>query len=431
MKLASFFGTCKGDITVEFFAQEAFIFVYMGLMIILFFNLLMGFALKVTWERSFVREAVRKLKEIRTETPDVSDRILEWDRYLKRRYSPFERKFLLGRKYTAWKAFKEAFEDQSKVKNSVPPDIYVYFSEDQLLPKHSLRDIIPGLYLSFGILGTFIGIMAGLSNLNTEILEVKQLQKSVGSLIGGMKIKFGSSGAGVIASIIWQVVDKLHFQKHLIAGFEELRVELDKTFPLPLEVDLIEERMNVYMKHFVQGVGQAVAAALAPQLERTNRIMESLIHKNGVMPTAQPVSQPAHSDAHQKLGDSLSALTQTSKGIGEVAGTFSASFKTTDNQAERYREVVTQIQEVLAHASTAKSNEHLNHSVGQFANDLNTALSRAFELVDQELSKATSQLGQGVVNVSEQSDVGTEQLEKLKDSVRELSKLVNPPQNRE
>lgn len=276
---------------MDFFAQEEFIFVYMGIMIILFFNLLAGFAMRVTWERSFVREAVRKLKEIRTETPKVPDRIHEWDRFLKRRYSPFERKFVLGAKYSAWKAFKEAYEDHAKIKNAVQPDIYVYFSEDQLLPKHSFRDIIPGLYLSFGILGTFIGIMAGLSNLNTEILEVKQLQQSVGSLIGGMKIKFGSSGVGIIASIIWQVVDKLHFQKHLVVGFEELRIELDKTFPLPQEIDLIEERMNLYMKHFVQGVSNAVAAALGPHLERSNLIMESLI--------------------------------QTSKGIGEVAGTSS------------------------------------------------------------------------------------------------------------
>lgn len=66
-----------------------------------------------------------------------------------------------------------------------------------------LAEVIPGLLTSLGILGTFIGLMRGLGNL--DISNADSTMKGISQMIGGMTFAYGTSIAGLACSLIFNV----------------------------------------------------------------------------------------------------------------------------------------------------------------------------------------------------------------------------------
>ena len=77
-------------------------------------------------------------------------------------------------------------------------------------PSHSqFAELIPGFMTSLGVLGTFIGLVQGLSSLQVRTEDIAVLQNSIGSLIEGMSSAFYTSIAGVICAISFQLIRRL------------------------------------------------------------------------------------------------------------------------------------------------------------------------------------------------------------------------------
>lgn len=71
----------------------------------------------------------------------------------------------------------------------------------RLYKKINFFESLPNVAVSLGILGTFVGICIGLYN-----FDVRDIDKSIPGLLGGLKTAFITSIAGIIASIIMRIV---------------------------------------------------------------------------------------------------------------------------------------------------------------------------------------------------------------------------------
>ncbi len=71
----------------------------------------------------------------------------------------------------------------------------------------SLMDVGAGISVSIGVLGTFIGLSMGLSDL--QIGNTEALRTGIGGLLNGMKVAFYTSVWGVTLSLIWTLIDRI------------------------------------------------------------------------------------------------------------------------------------------------------------------------------------------------------------------------------
>jgi hypothetical protein len=140
-----------------------FVYWYEWIMVGIFLTFLILFSFQVLQQNYFTKRAIQRLSQIRREAVEPTERVVRFDAWMAG-YNG--KKFLsLKAQVRAWDHFKKAYEDGLHNQSTSMPDVFLYFNEEQLRPRHGLRDIIPGLFLSFGILGTFIGVAAGLANL--------------------------------------------------------------------------------------------------------------------------------------------------------------------------------------------------------------------------------------------------------------------------
>ncbi|MHC1785713.1 MAG: MotA/TolQ/ExbB proton channel family protein [Christensenellales bacterium] len=77
-------------------------------------------------------------------------------------------------------------------------DVYTHYAHLQL------AEVIPGLLTSLGILGTFIGLMRGLGNL--DISTGDSTMQGISQMISGMTFAYGTSIAGVACSLLFNVL---------------------------------------------------------------------------------------------------------------------------------------------------------------------------------------------------------------------------------
>lgn len=161
-----------------------------------------------------------------------------------------------------------------------------YINEETVIeqPGHAqLAELIPSLLTSLGILGTFMGLMDGLSSVN--FTNAEGTLTSIPTLLGGMRFAFATSVAGIACSLIFNVGNRIasgHAQRAL-NNFEEAFYELAMPRPLDADVQLLcskqdeEERMN----RLAQSIGSQVASALEVSLSHTftpmTRTMDSFM----------------------------------------------------------------------------------------------------------------------------------------------------------
>lgn len=70
-------------------------------------------------------------------------------------------------------------------------------------------ELLPGVMTSLGILGTFVGLVNGLSGLKVSGATVGQMQQSIAVLIEGMNSAFYTSIVGVICAVCFQIIRRL------------------------------------------------------------------------------------------------------------------------------------------------------------------------------------------------------------------------------
>lgn len=108
-------------------------------------------------------------------------------------------------------AYKKSFlvnDDEDYHKTRANSDLYfgleTWLQDTNQFPIQAFLKIIPGTFIGFGILGTFIGFAGGLSSIN--ISDSQSLLNSVQQLLSGLRNAFNTSIVGMLASMFCNFV---------------------------------------------------------------------------------------------------------------------------------------------------------------------------------------------------------------------------------
>ena len=114
--------------------------------------------------------------------------------------------FLGDRLQATWADFLQNAE--MRVAHGDTCDVTQYINDDTVIETSGgiqLGELAPGLLTSLGILGTFLGLVQGLSGLTLSAAKTEDLLAAMEQLIGGMSTAFLTSIAGVTCSLLFQI----------------------------------------------------------------------------------------------------------------------------------------------------------------------------------------------------------------------------------
>ena len=155
----------------------------------------------------------------------------------------------------------------------IPCDTREYINEQTIIdkPGHAqLAELIPGLLTSLGILGTFMGLMQGLTSV--DFSNAEGTIQSIPVLLGGMRFAFATSVAGITCSLLFNMLYRIAAGRAMRAldNFEDAFYELAMPRPLQPDVQMLCQKQDedARMMQLAEGIGNRVSASLEMALSR-------------------------------------------------------------------------------------------------------------------------------------------------------------------
>lgn len=188
-----------------------------------------------------------------------------------------------------WQEYRKALilgeEDQ------VVPDVLRFFNRSDLLDAGARRSVetVPTLLTMAGILGTFLGLVAGLQGLN--VANSTGLSSGITQLIAGLSLKFTASVIGILLALVWIIVDKMWWKPRLIHEVTALQALLVERFSAPTEELVLQQlraletdqRDNLnslvndaLLPRLIDGFGQVMEERVVPHLAQLGTTLETI-----------------------------------------------------------------------------------------------------------------------------------------------------------
>lgn len=166
----------------------------------------------------------------------------------------------------------------------IPCDTREYINEETVIekPGHAqLAELIPGLLTSLGILGTFMGLMQGLTSIDFSTAE--GTMQSIPQLLTGMKFAFATSVAGISCSLTFNIFNRIAIGRATRAmdSFEDAFYELAMPRPLQPDVQLLCQKQDedARQSRLADQIGNRISASLEMAVGRAMQpLTQSLDH---------------------------------------------------------------------------------------------------------------------------------------------------------
>lgn len=195
------------------------------------------------------------------------------------------------------KAYAESFllnETYNKTRSN--SDLYfgseTYLNDMNRFPIQAFLKIIPGTFIGFGILGTFIGFAEGLQGLTGAVSnqDTTELLKGIGVLVDGLSGAFNTSIVGVLASMflnyvmIHPLLNRLDRCSKILCDYLDTKFfvsEVDamsvtdpnnKQIPFPQTMGIVLEKLEQVASNINQmgaTVGDQVTQSVKATLDKT------------------------------------------------------------------------------------------------------------------------------------------------------------------
>ena len=154
-------------------------------------------------------------------------------------------------------------------------DVTQYINEDTIIYAASstrLAELAPGIFTSLGILGTFMGLVMGLSGLTLNAANTQALLAAMEKLIAGMSTAFLTSIAGVIASIVFNLLNTHYTNKCQKAIDRFCEVFGLYAMPKPVSQDsamlALAQEQSAYIHQSVEQMSQKMAQQIEQGIMR-------------------------------------------------------------------------------------------------------------------------------------------------------------------
>ncbi len=176
-----------------------------------------------------------------------------------------ESSFMGKRLRGSWLRFLQNAEQLDR--RGLPCSVEDYINDDTVThgPGNAqLAELIPTLLTSLGILGTFMGMVQGLSGL--DITDTTRMMAGVGQLLEGMSYAFGTSVAGVSCSLVFNMLPRIAqgSSYRAIDDFVESFTQLAMRRPLDNDVQLIcqNQDRNQLLGEVTENVSGRMASSI-------------------------------------------------------------------------------------------------------------------------------------------------------------------------
>ncbi len=151
-------------------------------------------------------------------------------------------------------------------------DVGQYVNEDSVfyaVGGARLAELTPGLMTSLGILGTFLGLVMGLSGLNLNAADTSALLSAMEQLIGGMSTAFLTSIVGVIGSICFNLIYTHHTNKCEQAVDRFCEVFSLYALPKPVSQETAMLTLTQEQTAYIRQATEEMSQKMAVQMEQS------------------------------------------------------------------------------------------------------------------------------------------------------------------
>lgn len=297
----------------------------------------------------------------------------------------------------AWREFEDSLlKKQNSVTTTVDSNVYFneYILVDVPLKLEVMRNI-PAILTSLGIIGTFIGVLTGLSGYDSQSIEM--VRTSVSHLLSGVTDAFWNSLLAISLALIFTLFEKI-FTNNLYSQVISLQQAINRVFNRSVSEDYLQqmliqsEQQSQALKSFSQdlsesikvaldelvtkqtkviissseaytkNISQALEAQLSPSMERLNSVMDEVrktqanAGEEAMQKMVADFKHSLHSSSNQQFDQTLQAISGAAEILGSVKselGGFAAMMK---EQATVQNEIVAKQMETLtAHASSSQT----------------------------------------------------------------------------
>ena len=150
-----------------------------------------------------------------------------------------------------------------------------YINEDTIIYATGgtrLAELTPGILVSLGILGTFLGLVMGLSGLTLSASDTSTLLAGMEKLIAGMSTAFLTSIAGVVASIAFNLLNNHYVGKCEKAIDRFCDVFSLYAMPKPVSEETamltLQQEQTAYIRQAVEEISQKMAVQMEQSIMR-------------------------------------------------------------------------------------------------------------------------------------------------------------------
>ena len=348
-----------------------------------------------------------------------------------------------------WSEFDETLikikdaEGREEIFNSI--DAGYFFNEENLIfPQINFQfyKTVPSMLTGLGILGTFLGLTFGLSQVNLAISDIDVLKKGISSLLSGASMAFSTSVWGIALSIIFLSFKRIQLGS-LSRGMARLQKTIDHLFihkrPEVILSGVLEEerQQTLELKRFNEDLAISIASALdeklsarlTPTFDKLLIAIEELT-KTGTSQVAKTITEGAGreienlKDTLNKVGETLiSSVSQSYEVQERMAEALDVFLKSATEQQDKFRTNVQNITDVLIsrfELTTAGATEKLLKSLDEFSDHVSSLIGKLGQettSISQEMQESMNQLtdliGQRVEEMSRQHQAEQDQLKQL------------------
>ena len=248
-----------------------------------------------------------------------------------------------------------------------PPDNF--FIHINPLPK-GFASKVPSMLTAFGILGTFIGIVIGLSQIGGQMGgDADQLKGAMGNLIGSLGVSFRTSIWGLILSVVSTIL-YTNARSKLDEQIERWVVWLEKTMPqTSIHKIAVEQLVQVEQQtkisyqqlQVVTGLGKEIGTSIEKamgggEMVAVMKELKTIMSQekdNGMEQLVQSFIDQMNSrmgEDFNQLGTALKEMVEANKAFQYTMGELVESLKSASSNSG---DVATQMQEAITSAATA------------------------------------------------------------------------------
>ena len=371
-----------------------------------------------------MESAVNSFREIK---PDEGEEELDHEEFFAFYYKEYGEKFgKIDILVHPWSEFTETLiEDDNVGKILNTHSVSSYFTRDSLLgDRIDLRyySIFPNILTGLGILGTFIGLVAGIYLAKGSLLSIspQETKDALSSLLGGASLSFTTSIVGLFTSLLFSWREKAKIHK-----FDKLRrkwiAALDKRLKR-VTVESINQRVHAESRKqtkALESFGEPLAFELTKFADLFADKMSTAITNNVTAPMSESLSGIQSSvdrliDTQSSNNESLlkeitEQMTQSITGTAskEIDSFVSATNFMSSNLEQTMDKVTSQLE--AASSSFSKSVQGLSQSTGSI----------------QQLVRESSELTQQQQTILGETLVAQERMSETVGSISDAVSVIN------